>query len=168
MSERGHVWAALVTFVVCFPLLLIVANAMTSPTYQAGFTARYEAYQSGRTQRELAEQATRQTQAQERGATLRTWGQWGGGVLAVAVVAGVAGYTIIQWQRERTRRHGMTEQRRVIVAYIGMYGGREGRWLGGQGLPRGALGVYLEDGEFVPWNVAAAELPAAALLTVDA
>lgn len=177
MSERGSVWAAMVTLVVCLPLFLILAHAMTSPVYQSNYSARYSAYQAGETTRRQAEEQTRRVQAEQFGDTLRTWGMWGGGVLSVALVAGAGSYTVVQWQRERTRRHSMTEQRRIALAWIAANGGQQRL---ADGSTRYRIGIYptgagreygvldAAAGEFVPLRVAAAELPAAALLTVDA
>jgi hypothetical protein len=116
MNERGTVWAALVTLVICVPMFFVITGVLSSPTYQANYTSRYQAYQAGETAREQAIQQTRRVQAQQWGDTLRTWGMWGGGALAVTAVAGVGGWAVVRWQEERTRRHGMTEQRRVILA----------------------------------------------------
>lgn len=155
MSERGTVWAALLTLIVCLPLYLILADAITSPEV----TARYE-----------AREATRQVQAQEWNETLRTWGQAAATAGSVLVVVGGAAGVLVVWQRERTKRHAMTQthttqrvlisaQRDICIAYIAAFGGRAGAL-------DGVRGVYLDDTcEFVPWQVARAELDAARLLS---
>lgn len=168
MSGRGSVWAAMVTLVICLPLFLILADALTSPEV----TARYNAYQTGYTARTAEREQTRRVQAEEWNATLRTWGQnvaVAGSVLVV--VAGVTGVLVV-WQRERTKRHVVTQthqteralisaQRDVCIAYIAAFGGRAGEL-------DGVRGVYLDAShEFVPWHVARRELAAARLLTVD-
>lgn len=139
-------------------LYVVFAAAAVSPE----LTARSVAYQQERTARYIAEQQRKSVEAQEFGDTMRVWGMWGAGVLAVAAVAGAGAWSTVEWQRQRTRRHGMTEHRLVVLAYIAAFGGRE---LTVGGVP----GVYLDDArEFVPWRIAAAELRSAPMLTVDA
>lgn len=154
------VWFAALVF--CLLLAAAMLETISSPTYQAGLTARYE-----------AQQQTRQVETQERNATLRTWGQWGGGALAVGVVVGVGGWATVQWQRERTRRalaeqEGRTERRRigaqerVALAWIAQAGYPDAR----PGRLDGAVGVLIPSRrEFVPLAVCEAELNAARLLT---
>ena len=135
----------------CVWLAVAMLGAITDPAYQGGLTARYE-----------ARQQTEQVQAREWGATARTGLMWGGGALAACVVAGAGGWAVVEWQRERSKRHTTSAQERVVLAYIAQYGGRAGEL-------DGESGVFLDaSGEFVPWQVARAELPATALLTVDA
>jgi hypothetical protein len=134
-------------------LFAALLTAVTDQTYQAGLTNRWNALQQTERERER----TRQIQAEEWNATLRTYGAWGGGVLVVAVVAAAGGYTVVQWQRERTRRavHAETQatqraligaQRDVMLRWLELHG-TPGAYLGKLG---GTPGVFLpESGEFV-------------------
>jgi hypothetical protein len=139
-------------------VLLSVAlfDAITSPTYQEGLTARY-----------TAQQETRQVEAREWGETARTWGQWGAGALGVAVVALVAGWAVVRWQGERTRREelqqsGATErlrigaQRDVALAWIAQHG-TAGSYAGE--LEGVGAGVFVpERREFIPLAACEAQL----------
>ena len=139
--------------VFCIMLGVAMLDAISNPTYQDALTARYE-----------ARQQTERVRAEQWGETTRTLGTWGAGALVIVAVAGVGGWAVVEWQRERSRRHvaSVGAQERVILAYIAAYGGRAGQ-LGGE------AGVFLDASrEFIPWKVARAELPARALLGVDA
>lgn len=123
-------------------------------------TARYEAYAAAKTAIRQAEEQTKQVQAQEWGDTMRVWGAWGlAGAMAVGGL-GVVGWTVNRWQEQRTTRHGMTEKRLIITAYIAALG------IDDNGQPRGVAyqlrgvdGVLLPDSnEFVPWSIARREL----------
>lgn len=158
-------WFAALVFVILLAVAML--EAISSPTYQDGLTARYQ-----------AQEQTRQVQAQEWNATLRAWGQWGGGALAVVVVAGVGGWAAVQWQRERTRRtvaeqEGRTDRRRISAqerVAIAWIEGNRGRYPDARpGDLNGVAGVLIPSRrEFVPLDVCAAELDAARLLAVDA
>lgn len=148
--------------VMCAAMVVIYvtfADAVTSPE----LTARYQMAQRERTARALAAEETARVQAVEFGATLRTLGTWAGSTVAVAVVAGAAAWAAVQWQRERTSRHGMTEHRLVALAWIAAQTQQRLQ----DGAPRYRIGTYagqygvMDDaaGEFTPWQVAAAELP---------
>lgn len=135
----------------CVWLAVATLSAVTNAEYQGGLTARYQ-----------SQQQTRQVQAREWGETARTVATWGGGALSVAVVVGGLAWAVVRWQEERTRRHTVSAQQAIVLAYIAQYGGRAG-------LLNGVKGVYLDAaGEFVPWQVARAELPDRALRNVDA
>ena len=145
--------------------LYMLTGAITDPTYQGGLTARYQ-----------AQQQTRQVQAQQQGeterrwaATWETWGKYGFPALAAVAVAGVGGWAVVEWQRNRTRRHEVTEdhttQRHLItakkdiaLAYIAQCGDPGARQLSVNGVE----GVYLpSSNELVPFDVCRAELAAA-------
>lgn len=157
ISWRGLLLNMVALAVVCL-LAAAMFEALTSAEYQRGLTTRYE-----------ARETTRQVQAEQWGDTLRTWGQAAATAGSVLVVVGGAVGVLVVWQRERTKRHAMTQthttqrvlisaQRDVVVAYINAFGGRAGT-LGG------VRGVYLDaTREFIPWQVARAELDAARLL----
>ena len=153
----------LIGFVIACATSVILYGAMVHAITSPELTARYAVAQQQRTARVLAEQQTEQVRAVEFGATLRTFGAWAGGVVAVAVVAGAAAWAAVQWQRERTSRHGMTERRLVALAWIAAQTQQRLQ----DGAPRYRIGTYagqygvMDDaaGEFVPWQVAAAELP---------
>ena len=149
MSRFLSTLVGLAAIVFCLLLSIAMLDTISSPTYQAGLTARYE-----------ARQQTERVRAEQWGETTRTLGTWGAGALVIVAVAGVGGWAVVEWQRERSRRHvaSVGAQERVILAYIAMYGGRAGQ-LGG------VSGVFLEASrEFVPWQVARAELPTRAML----
>ena len=130
----------------CVAVLVLIAMAL--PDVEREYSERYIAQQQQETLRVQAREATARVQAQQWGETARTLG----GVLGGVLVAGVGGWAVVRWQEERSKRHGMTAQERVVLAYIAMRGGRAGQ-LGGQ------AGVFLDASrEFVPWRVAAAEL----------
>ena len=135
--------------------LLVAFLSGAIPTMEAEYTTRYLAHQAGETARHLAAQETARVQAAQWGETLRVWGTWGSGALAVVAAAGVAGWVVVRWQEERTARHVVSAQAQVCLAYIAAFGGQMER-LGSR------EGVYLEapDGgrEFVPWQIAEAEL----------
>lgn len=131
---------------------LALVSTLSDPAYQGGLTARYQ-----------AQQQTKQVRAREWGATARVWGQWGAGV----VVALVAGWAVVRWQGERTRREelqqgGATErarigaQRDVLLAWIEQHGS-PGSYAGA--LEGFGVGVFVpETGEFFPLAVCAAQL----------
>ena len=130
--------------VFCLLLGIAMLDAISSPTYQDALTARYE-----------ARQQTERVRAEQWGETQRTLGTWGAGALVIVVVTGVGGWAVVRWQEERSKRHvaSVSAQERVILAYIAAYGGRAGEF---DGVP----GVFLDTSrEFVPWQVARAELP---------
>ena len=174
MSRVGAFLNVVMSLGAAVLLGIVLVGTITDANYQGSYTARYQAYQAGETARELARQQAREIEAQEWGETLRTWGQWGGGALAVVAVAGVGGWAVVQWQRERTEREklaqtGRTDRRRIgaqeriILAWLqansGQYPDARAGQLGG------VSGVFLEASrEFIPWQVARAELPARALL----
>lgn len=159
------------TFVYCMACLAVLAflgwgmfGAATDPTYQQGLTAR-----------KIAVEQTKRVEAQEWGATLRVWGMWG--LPAAAVVGGTAllGWTVVEWQRNRTRRHEVTEdhttQRHLIsakkdiaLAYIAQCGDPDA-------YPyrlNGMQGVFLPSlNEFVPEDVCRAELAQRRMITMD-
>ena len=139
----------IVYVVACLAILLIVTAAIVQT--QGDTTARYIEQQRQETIREQARQETERVRSVEWNATLRTWGTWGGGALAV----GIGCWAVVRWQEERSKRHiaSVSAQERVILAYIAAYGGRAGEF---DGVP----GVFLDTSrEFVPWQVARAELP---------
>ena len=139
--------ARTITFVALCVLAAVIYSAFAqaivdmAPTLAAAQTARVQAVE-----------ATRQVQAHEWGATMRVCWPAVAAAAAVIALAAAGAWTAVQWQRERSRRHGMSEQRRIILAYIAANGGRAGA-------RAGTPGVYLDGSrEFVPWQVAAAEL----------
>ena len=155
-------------------ILTMFAGAMaclylifTSPEY----TAQYTQYATARTEIRKAEEKTRQVQAQEWGDTLRIWGMWG--MAGGAFVGGIAlaGWTVVQWQEQRTRRHVVTEdhttQRHLItaktniaLAYIAQCGDPDAH----PARLNGMAGVFLpSENEFVPIDVCRAELQTTAL-----
>ncbi len=140
---------AIFAFLAIFLLVALLAGVI--PITEAEYTTRYLAHQAGETARQLAEQETARVQAAQWGETLRVWGI----AAAVMLAAAAAAWVVIQWQRERTARHVVSAQAQVCLAYIAAFGGQMGR-LGSR------EGVYLEapDGgrEFVPWQIAEAEL----------
>ena len=147
----------------------ICAQALTSPE----LTARYNARTQAQLQAEQARQQTQMVRAQEDGKTSRvwaqtweTWGVYGTSAAGVAVVAFVGGWAVVEWQRQRTRRHEVTEvnttQRHLItakkdiaLAYIAQSGDPGAR----QMRLGGVEGVYLpSSNELVPLDVCRAEL----------
>lgn len=136
--------------------LFCVYMIFASPEY----AAQYQAYAAAKTAIRQAEEQTKQVQAQEWGDTMRVWGAWGLAGAMVVSGLGVIAWGTTQWQRERTTRHGMTEKRLIITAYIAALG------IGDNGQPRGVAyqlrgvdGVLLPDSnEFVPWRIAHREL----------
>lgn len=149
----------------------ICTQALTSPE----LTARYNARTQAQLQAEQARQQTQMVRAQEDGKTSRvwaqtweTWGVYGTSAAGVAVVAFVGGWAVVEWQRQRTRRHEVTEvnttQRHMIsakqsiaLAYIAQCGdsGAYATQLNGM------QGVFLpSENEFVPLDVCRAELAA--------
>lgn len=159
------------TFVYCMACLAVLAflgwgmfGAATDPTYQQGLTAR-----------KIAVEQTKRVEAQEWGATARVWGMWGFPAAAVVGGAALAGWTIVEWQRNRTRRHEATEdhttqrhlisaKRDIAMAYIAQCGD-SGAYAGRL---NGMQGVFLpESNEFVPLHVCRAELAQRPMLTVS-
>ena len=153
----------LIGFVIACVTSVILYGAMVDAVTSPELTARYAVAQREHTARALAAEETARVQAAELGDTLRTLGTWAGGTVAVAVVAGAAAWAAVQWQRERTSRHGMTERRLVALAWIAAQTQQRLQ----DGAPRYRIGTYagqygvMDDaaGEFTPWQVAAAELP---------
>ena len=151
----------LLALAACIVMISMLIGALTNPEYQGGLTARYQ-----------AREETRRVEAREWGATARTWAQWGGLALAVATVAGATGWTVVQWQRERTRREEMQQagatqraligaQRDVALAWIEQHGTR-GSYAG---VLNGDAGVFVpERGEF--WPLAACEAQLAGYLPI--
>lgn len=172
----GGFLGALLSLGVALYLGYVLLGAMTSTTYQANFTTRYEAYQAGETARELARQQARETEAAQWGETMRTWGTWGGGALAVVAVAGVCCWAFVRGEEERTRRTYIQEanatdrlristSRQIMLAWIAQAGYPDAR----PGQLGGVPGVLIPSlREFVPLDVCRAELSAARLLEVDA
>ena len=154
--------AAMAALAATVAFLYMLTGAITDPNYQGGLTARYQ-----------AQQQTRQVQARQQGETARrwaetweTWGMWGFPAVAVIGGAGLASWAIIEWQRNRTRRHEVTEdhttQRHLIsakkdvaLAYLAQCGD-PGAYVGQLA---GQRGVFLPGtNEFVPERICRAEL----------
>ena len=100
--------AALASMAALVIVYYICAQALTSPE----LTARYNARTQAQLQAEKARQQAQMVQAQEAGKTSRvwaqtweTWGVYGTSAAGVAVVAFVGGWAVVEWQRQRTRRH---------------------------------------------------------------
>lgn len=161
--------AALASMAALVIVYYICAQALTSPE----LTARYNARTQAQLQAEQARQQTQMVRAQEDGKTSRvwaqtweTWGVYGTSAAGVAVVAFVGGWAVVEWQRQRTRRHEVTEvnttQRHLItakkdiaLAYIAQSGDPGAR----QMRLGGVEGVYLpSSNELVPLDVCRAEL----------
>ena len=161
--------AALASMAALVIVYYICAQALTSPE----LTARYNARTQAQLQAEQARQQTQMVRAQEDGKTSRvwaqtweTWGVYGTSAAGVAVVAFVGGWAVVEWQRQRTRRHEVTEvnttQRHMIsakqsiaLAYIAQCGDPDARLM----RLGGVEGVYLPSvNEFVPVDVCRAEL----------
>ena len=157
-----QVTAAFLALLVTGAFLYMLTGAITDPNYQGGLTARYE-----------AQQRTRQVQAQQQGETARrwaatweTWGQYGFPTLGAFAVAGVVGWAVVEWQRNRTRRHEATEdhttqrhlitaKKDIVLAYLVQFGEPGARPMTIDGI----YGAYLPDtNEFVPIDVCRAEL----------
>jgi len=150
-----------VALIVAYYMLM---QAVTDPTYQRGKTAR-----------ELAQQQTRQVQAREWGATVRGSVPWLAGGLATAAVFGVGGWMVVEWQRNRTRRHEVTEdhttqrhlisaKRDIALAYLAQCGD-PGAYVGQL---NGTRGVFLPMlNEFVPEAVCRAELVQQRMITME-
>ena len=122
----GSAAAAMLALIICVPMFFVLANAMTNKTYQDGLTDRYSAYaaaetarQQEQTRRVQAQEQTRQVQEEQRGATVRTWSIYGSAALAVVVVAGAMGWGVVEWQRERSKRHEITEVQTTQRVLIG-------------------------------------------------
>lgn len=158
--------AAMAAMVVVY---LIFANTITSPELTSRYNARQQAQLQAEQARQQAEMVRAQQQAktsQRWAQTWEVWGVWGTGGMAAAVIAGVGGYAVVQWQRDRTKRHVATEyystqrhlisaHRDIAIAYIATSGDPDAY--------RGKLGniegVFLPAaGEFVPLDVCRAEL----------
>mgnify|MGYP000959049277 CR=1 FL=1 len=110
----------LLALTACIVFAAMLLGALTNPEYQGGLTARYQ-----------AREETRRVEAREWGATARTWSQLCGLALAVGLAVGVTGWTVVQWQRERTRREEMQQagatQRALIGAQRDVAPARAGR-----------------------------------------
>ena len=173
MSRFLSTLVGLAAIVFCVLLAVAMLDAISSPTYQDALTARYE-----------ARQAAERVRAEQWNETARTWGAWGAGALVIVAVTGVGGWAVVEWQRERSKRHVASEtqttqrvligsQRDVALAWIAANYPNAARLPEARrpyvGTWRNTLGVFVPDtNEFIPWQVARAELPARALLSVDA
>ena len=159
---------ALESFIVAVMLCAALTVAylyFVSPEY----TAQYQSYATAKTAIRQAEERTQQVQAQEWGDTLRMWGMWGGGGLAAVGGLAVIAWAVVEWQRNRTKRHEVTEdhttqrhlitaKKDVVLAYIAQCGDPDAR----QMRLGGVEGVYLPgENEFVPLDVCRAELATA-------
>lgn len=138
-------------------LAVIVLGAITSPAYQDNWTARYSAWQAGETARVQAREETERVRTREWGDTARTWGQWGAGGLVAVVAVGAAGYGVVQWQRERTRRHVASEENATRRALIAAQRDVAMQWIAAFGTPGSYAGQLPDpqtgrvlDGVFVP------------------
>ena len=161
----------LAAVVFCVMLSVAMLDTISSPTYQQGLTARYE-----------ARQETERVRAEQWGETQRTLGTWGAGALVIVAVAGVGGWAVVEWQRERSKRHVASETQATSRVLIGSQRDVALAWIAANypnaarlpearrpyvGALNNTLGVFVPDtSEFVPWQVARAELPARALLGV--
>jgi hypothetical protein len=157
MKALFNLACLVVIMFVCWGLF----SATTDPNYQQGLTARRQ-----------AREQTRQVQAREWGETTRTLGEYGSYALIAAAVAGVGGWACVEWQRNRTRRHEVTEdhttqrhlisaKRDIALAYLAVCGDPDAT----QGRLNGIDGVFLPSaGEFVPLDVCRQELQANRLL----
>lgn len=153
--------------------IVIVYVALTQALTSPELTARYAARQQAQTAMYQAQQQAEQVRAQQQGessrrwaATWETWGQYGFPAAAAVAVAGVGGWAVVEWQRNRTKRHEVTEdhttQRHLItakkdiaLAYIAQSGDPGAR----QMRLGGVEGVYLpSSNELVPLDVCRAEL----------
>ena len=155
----------------CVLVAVTMLDTISSPTYQDALTARYE-----------ARQATERVRAEQWGETARTLGTWGAGALVIVAVAGVGGWAVVEWQRERSKRHVASETQATSRVLIGSQRDVALAWIAANypnaarlpearrpyvGALNNTLGVFVPDtSEFVPWQVARAELPARALLGV--
>lgn len=178
----AFVWAIAVLATAVLVAAILV-RPLTNKTYQDAYTERYAAYaaaetarQQEQTRRVQAQEQTRQVREQEWASTVRVWSIYGAGALAVVVVAGAAGYSIVQWQRERSKRHEVTEvqttqrvmigsQRDVALAWIAANYPNAGYLPEARrpyvGVLDGVTGVFVPDlGEFVPADIARRELDA--------
>ncbi len=156
MKSSLSILALFVAAMTCLYLIF------TSPEY----TAQYTRYATARTAIRQAEEQTKQVQAQQWSATLRGTVPWLAGGLAAAAVAGVGGWAVVEWQRNRTRRHEVTEdhttqrhmitaKKDIVLAYLVQFGepGAKPMTLDG------VRGAYLPGtNEFVPIDVCRAEL----------
>ncbi len=150
-------------------ILTMFAGAMaclylifTSPEY----TAQYTRYTAAKTAIRQAEEQTKQVQAQQWSNTVRGTVPWLAGGLAAAAVAGVGGWAVVEWQRNRTQRHVATEdyttqrhlitaKRDITLAYIAQCGDPNAH----PARLNGIAGVFLpSENEFVPMDVCRAEL----------
>jgi hypothetical protein len=137
-----------------------LTQALTSPELTARYTARQQAEQvrarqQGETARRWAE-------------TWETWGEYGFPALAFIACAGVGGWAVVEWQRNRTKRHEVTEdhttqrhlitaKKDIVLAYIAQCGD-PGAYAGQLD---GMRGVFLPaSNEFVPIEICRAELAA--------
>jgi hypothetical protein len=143
----GFIWAAFCLFVAVY-LGYVVVGTLNNPTYQEGYTARYQAYQDGETARAQAREETERVQSEQWNATLRQWAWPSAAGAILIVVAAQAGRTLRHRESERTRR------RALLLLYARAY------------LPadaqvqiidyRGDLALVDHDaGEIVPYSVAA-------------
>ena len=155
--------------------MVIVYVALTQALTSPELTARYTARQQAQLQAEQARQQAQMVQAREQGETARawaqtweTWGVYGTGAAGVAVVAIVGGWEVVEWQRQRTKRHEVTEvnvtqrhmitaKKDIVLAYLAVCGDPDAM----QGRLNGIDGVFLPaSNEFVPLDVCRAELAA--------
>lgn len=155
-------WTELAVMAMFCAALAALYLIFTSPEY----TAQYTRYATTRTAIRQAEEQTKQVQAQQWSATLRGTVPWLAGGLGVVAVAGVGGWAVVEWQRNRTRRHEVTEdhttqrhritaQKDIVLAYLLQFGepGAQPMTL------NGVRGAYLPStNEFVPEDVCRAEL----------
>lgn len=151
--------------------LAAVYLIFTSPEY----TAQYTQYTAAKTAIRQAEEQTKQVQAQQWSNTVRGTVPWLAGGLGAVAVAGVGGWAVVEWQRNRTRRHEVTEdhttqrhlisaKRDIVLAYLVQFGepGAQPMTLDG------VRGAYLPStNEFVPIDVCRAELAGQRLLTME-
>jgi len=134
-----------------------------------GYTAQYQSYATAKTAIRQAEERTQQVQAQEWGDTLRMWGMWGGGGLAAVGGLAVIAWAVVEWQRNRTKRHEVTEdhttqrhlisaKKDIVLAYLVQFGEPGAQPM----VLNGVRGAYLPStNEFVPEDICRAELATA-------
>ena len=143
----GFIWAA---FCLCVSVYLgyVIVGTLNNPTYQDGYTARYEAYQAGETARAQAREETERVQSEQWNATLRQWAWPSAAGAILIVVAAQAGRTLRHRESERTRR------RALLLLYAREYLPADTRV---QIIDyRGDLALADHDaGEIIPYSVAA-------------
>jgi hypothetical protein len=159
-----QVTAAIMALLVTGAFLYMLTGAITDPNYQGGLTARYQ-----------AREQTRQVQAQQWSNTIRGTVPWLAGGLAAAAVAGVGGWAVVEWQRNRTQRHVATEdhttqrhlitaKRDIVLAYLLQFGEPGARPM----TLDGVRGAYLPSiNEFVPEDVCRSELAQRRMITME-